>query len=171
MNEYIVACIVEGTAEAVIIEKLLDEDKLIFSREDLIEEDIIRYRDAMSFQTRYLGFEYPKPICIYRILDSRKEKFKLGKAYQEKIKIINVITSPEIEMLIILAEGKYKEYRKTKMKPSDYCKSALNMKRVKSRAFLEKYFCDTTKLISAIKEYNRVSKRRANETQLIDLLK
>ncbi len=149
----------------------MDEDKLIFNREDLINEDVIGCRNASVFQSRYLGFEYPKPICVYRIVDSRKEQFKLSKAYKNKIKVINVITSPEIEMLIILSEGKYKDYCKSKMKPSDYCKVELKMKRVKSRVFLEKYFSDIDKLISAIKEYNRISKRRNKETQLVDLLK
>ena len=171
MNDYIIACIVEGTAEAVIIEKLLDEDCLIFSWEDLIQEDIIKCRNATEFQTRYLRIEYPKPIRVYRILDSRKENFKLGKAYKEKVKVTDVITSPEIEMLIIHAEGKYKDYCKTKMKPSEYCKVVLKMKQVKSRTFVENYFNNVDKLKSAIKEYSRTAKKRKGELQLIDLFK
>ena len=53
MNEYLIACIVEGTAEAVIIEKLLDEDCLIFSWEDLIHED-------KSLQTQQQAVEVVK---------------------------------------------------------------------------------------------------------------
>ena len=40
-----------------------------------------------------------------KILDSRREEFRLSKAYEQKIDVVNVITAPEIEMLIIHAEG------------------------------------------------------------------
>lgn len=36
LSKYI-ACICEGTAERVIIDLLLDNDRLIFSRDDLLE--------------------------------------------------------------------------------------------------------------------------------------
>ncbi len=35
-NEYYVICICEGTAEQEIIEWLLDEDKLLFKRQDFL---------------------------------------------------------------------------------------------------------------------------------------
>lgn len=38
------ACICEGTAEEVIINILLDSDKLIFNRNNMIEEEVIRCR-------------------------------------------------------------------------------------------------------------------------------
>ena len=37
---------------------------------------------------------------MIRILDSRRENFKISKAYQFMVDVINVITAPEIEMLI-----------------------------------------------------------------------
>jgi len=43
-------------------------------------------------------------ISVIRILDSRRENFKLSKAYEHKVDVINVITAPEIEMLIIFNE-------------------------------------------------------------------
>lgn len=46
-----VACICEGTAEEVIMEILLEHDKLIFSRSQLIEERPIRCWDAKKFET------------------------------------------------------------------------------------------------------------------------
>lgn len=43
--------------------------------------------------------------------------------------VINVITAPEIEMLIIFNEDKYKEFKKSGKKPSDFCKEDLKMTR------------------------------------------
>ena len=73
---------------------------------------------------------------LLRVLVS--QNFKIGKAYQHKVEVVNVITAPEIEMLIICNEGKYQDFEKKKgMSPSEYCKSILKMKNVKSVSFEE----------------------------------
>lgn len=88
------ACICEGSAENAIIDILLDYGLLIFDREELIEEKVIRCRDGRKFEEKYLrkGFKYK--ISIIRILDSRRENFKISKAYVGKVDIINVVTAP-----------------------------------------------------------------------------
>ena len=91
--------------------------------------------------------------------------------YTKKIDVINVITAPEIEMLIIFTEGKYNEYKKSGKKPSDYCKSNLKHPNVKSETFIKEYFSDVETLVSAIIEYKRVSNVQAGELTLADLLK
>lgn len=101
----------------------------------------------------------------------KREKFKLSDAYKDKVEVINVITSPEIEMLVIISENKYNEYKKSKEKPSIYCVKNLKFKNVKSEKFITHYFSDVTKLISAIKEYRRVSKPEPEFKFLSDLLK
>jgi len=53
LSKYI-ACICEGTAEEVIMDILLEHDKLIFNRNQLLEEAPIRCRDAKKFEARYL---------------------------------------------------------------------------------------------------------------------
>ena len=93
------ACICEGAAENTIMDILLDEELLVFSREEMLEESVIRCRD--------------------------------GKKFEQKIDVINVITAPEIEMLIIFAENQYKEFKKSGKKPSDFCKENLRMSDVK----------------------------------------
>lgn len=110
-------------------------------------------------------------ISIVRILDSRRENFKIGKTYKHKVDVINVITAPEIEMLVIFAEKKYEPFKASKKKPSDFCTQNLGFRDVKSRAFVEKYFQDVDTLISAINEYKRVSHIRKGEYSLADLLK
>lgn len=129
MAKYI-GCICEGNAERAIIDILLDNHKLIFEREDLIEEKVlVKCRKGKDFE-KYLKKGFSEKITVYRILDSRRENFKINKLYKDKIDIINVVTSPEIEMLIICNEGKYDDYKKKKEKPSDYCKRSLKYKDV-----------------------------------------
>lgn len=72
--------------------------------------------------------EFEGKITVYRILDSRREKFNLSKAYEDKVDVKNVITAPEIEKLIICNERKIKEYERElrknhKLKRSTYCKN------------------------------------------------
>ena len=95
------ACICEGGAERAILDLLLDHHMLIFEREDLIEEEVLRCRSAKEFEGKYLKKGFSEKITVYRILDSRRENFKLSKAYEQKVDVINVVTAPVIEMLII----------------------------------------------------------------------
>ena len=104
------ACICEGAAENAIMDILLDHNLLIFSREEMIEEEIIRCREGKKFEEKYLRKGFMDKSSVIRILDSRRENFKLSKAYASKVDVINVITAPEIEMLIIFNEDNYKEF-------------------------------------------------------------
>lgn len=171
-----IACICEGGAERAIMDLLLDNHMLIFEREELIEEEVLKCRKGTEFAEKYLRKGFSEKITVYRILDSYSENFKLSKAYEHKIDIINVITSPEIEMLIICNEGKYKEFKKLKNKnpkekPSTYCKSNLKYKDVKNYDFVYKYFSDIDVLLNALHEYSRGTKQRGNEETLWDLLR
>ena len=165
------ACICEGAAESAIIDILLDNDLLIFSREELLEESVLRCRNAKTFEERYLRKGFDDKISVIRILDSRGEQFRLSKAYTHKVSVINVVTAPEIEMLIIHSEGAYEKFKHSGKKPSDFCKADLKMHNVKSYDFDLEYFNDTAKLVKAIKEYKRNANIPKGEYSLIDLLK
>lgn len=165
------ACICEGAAEAAIIDILLDNHLLIFQREELLEEKVLLVRDGGNFEKRYLRKGFHEQISVIRILDSRRENFKLSKPYMSKVDVINVITAPEIEMLIVLNEGKYDAFKKSRKKPSEYCKTDLKMSNVKSYAFVSEYFQCPETLLRAIKMYDKVTKSRKDEYTLMDLLK
>lgn len=165
------ACICEGAAEAAIIDILVDNGLLIFSREEMLDERVIRCRNAKRFEERYLRKGFDEPISIVRILDSRREEFRLSKAYEHKVDVINVITAPEIEILIIHNQGEYERFKHSKKKPSDFCKSELKMHSVKSYVFVRSYFNDPDRLVIAIKEYRRVAHIQKDEYTLFDLLK
>lgn len=152
------ACICEGSAEAAIIDILVDNGLLVFTREEMLEE-------------RYLRKSFNNQISIIRILDSRREDFRLSKAYAHKVDVINVITAPEIEMLIIHSEGKYDAFKRSGKKPSDFCKTDLRMHDVKSYDFVKDYFSNQQVLINAIKEYRRTANVPKGEYSLSDLLK
>lgn len=166
-----VACICEGSAEEVIINILLDNDLLIFGREQLLEEKPIRERKGSAFEAKYLRKGFDGKITVFRILDSRGEAFKVSKAYQHKVDIINVITAPEIEMLIIFNEDAYNDFKKSGKKPSAYCKENLKMRHVKESQFVRDYFSDADILVEAIKTYHSKSKIKKGEYTLLDILK
>ena len=96
-------------------------------------------------------------ISVIRILDSRREEFRLSKAYEKKVDVINVITAPEIEMLIIHSEGAYERFKRSGKKPSEFCKADLRMHNVKSYDFVKDYFSNSQILVNAIKEYRRTA--------------
>ena len=124
----LIACICEGGAESVIINILLDKNLLIFGRDQLINACIIPRISAAKFEERYLRVEYDKNILILRVIDSRSEKFTLSRAYKCQVDIINVITAPEIEMLIIVSQDKYDDFCRSEVKkPSDYCRYCQRM--------------------------------------------
>lgn len=171
MKENIIACICEGKAEHAIMDILLENNSLRFERHQLLDEKILDIRSASKFEQQYLRKNFENKITIYRVLDSRRENFKLSKLYINKVEVINVITAPEIEMLIIHSENKYDAFKKTTMKPSDYCKQNLKLPDVKKYQFVREYFSDVEKLISAIRTYRSKASVQRGEITLCDLLK
>lgn len=117
----LIACICEGGAETAIMDILLDNNLLIFTREQMIEESVLPRTSVKEFEQRYLRMAYDQKILILRVIDSREERFNLSKAYRCQVDVINVITAPEIEILIIASKKMYDEYCRSGIrKPSDY---------------------------------------------------
>lgn len=144
---------------------------LIFSREEMVEEEVIRCREGRKFEEKYLRKGFQDKISVIRILNSRRENFRISKAYAGKVDVINVVTAPEIEMLIIFNENKYKEFKKTGKKPSSFCKEDLKMAEVKSYDFVKNYFDNPLVLVAAIKKYHEMSRVPKGEYTLLDLLR
>lgn len=137
----------------------------------MLDESVIRCRNARRFEERYLRKGFDGKISVIRILDSRREEFCLSKAYAHKVDVINVITAPEIEMLIIHSEKMYEQYKKSGKKPSEFCKTELRMHDVKSYDFVKKYFSNPRVLVKAIKEYKKTANIPKGEYTLLDILK
>ncbi len=60
----LIACICEGGAETVIMDILLDNDLLIFNREQLINESVLPRTSVKVFEKRYLRLAYDQKILI-----------------------------------------------------------------------------------------------------------
>ena len=110
-------------------------------------------------------------ISVIRILDSRRENFRLSKAYVAKVDVINVITALESEMFITFNEDQYKAFKKSGKKPSGFCKEDLRMTEVKSYDFVKDYFSNPKTLLVAIKKYHEMSKVPKGEYTVLDLLR
>ena len=129
-----ILCLCEGTSEKGVMNLLLDNDELVFTR----------------------------------------EQFNLKKVYKENNRIKNktCLTTPEIEILVIINENALEEYYKVKSKkpPSEFCKQNLKMNDIKKDSSIDKYFnCDSKKLINAIKIYN--TKSNGNDYGIYHLIK
>lgn len=178
----LIACLCEGTSEQAYMDILLDHNCLNISRSHLLEREPLRARNIKSFEEQYLGKSFKQKIVILRILDSKNENFslkRLKKVNQNRVEaVINILTIPEIEMLLICAEDKYGEYEKFRQrrkgttapdKPSAFCKEILRLHDCKSERFIKRYFSDPEKLVHAIKVYVHV-KGNQSEYNLGDLL-
>lgn len=169
----LIACICEGGAETAIMDILLDNDLLVFKRAQLLEERLLPRSSVKDFQKRYLRQEYDQKLYIVRVIDSRSEQFNLKDPYRCQVEeIISVITSPEIEILLVVSEGKYDDFCRSDFdKPSDYCKTLFRHKNIKSQEFVSDYFDNAEHLVKTIKQYHGLHKQKSKEASLYDLLK
>lgn len=183
-----IACIAEGTLDEQIIEYLLDENRLIFTRDKLLEGKVLRCRKGENFCKNYLGKSMGKKVIPLRILDSPNERFNIPQAYKRRFfedpdfpttqtpLIINAVTQPEIEILLVINEGEYQQFKKfynrnkgKNAKPSIFVKQELNLPDCKDQGFCRNYFKDVDNLVDAIAEYKRIN---GNEFfTIFDLLK
>ncbi|MCH5462507.1 N-6 DNA methylase [Lactobacillus sp. LC28-10] len=172
----LIALIAEGGAEEAILEVLLDYDLLKFKKTQLLNEEVLRTRSASQFQKRYLDHDFGpnQQVYIYRILDSRRETFKLSKAYQYKVSgVTNLYTTPEIEMLFVVYFDKFKEFQKSKLKPSQFIRQFYQKQigNIKSKDVVYDFWSRNPEdLVSTIKKYVRLTSN-PKEFSLMALLK
>lgn len=118
----IISC--EGAAEEIVIGKLIEADVLVFPSSNLV--GITRLRKATRIQEKYLNYDYDWPVCILRVLDSPREKFSLRKLYRDRFKVYSIYTRPEIEILIIIREDNWDSWKRSGIKPSEYCTQVMH---------------------------------------------
>ena len=116
---------------------------------------------------------------ILRIGDKLNDKLKIPKEYRSKIKeIIKYCTKPELEMLLIISEGKNSDFEKvkSKMSPKTFSKENVVYNRTRynnSTAFYREYYGKRIDLlVKTIRRYKRLKgKHEKDEFYLADLLK
>ena len=176
--KYLIMC--EGPNELAIINILLENDLLSIKEDDLL--GLKPYHARQIYNNSAVKLElniYPEnDVCILRIGDTLTDKITIPVDYSEKIvKIEKYCTKPELEILLIIAEGLLKEYNKNKstIQPKEFAKTEIsyNGKRYdNSTDFYKKYFGERTDLlVKSIREYKHLKRHRKGELFLADLLK
>ena len=176
--KYLIMC--EGPNELEIIRMLLEHDKLIFTNDDLLNlvpyharqiENNAAVKSALNL--------YHGDIHILRIGDKLNDNLKIPKEYKSKIKEINkYCTKPELEMLLIISEGKSSDFEKvkSKMSPKIFSKANIVYNRTRhnnSTAFYREYYGERIELlVETIRRYKQLKgKHDKDEFYLADLLK
>ena len=170
----------EGPNELKLINILLANKKLKFTQDDLLGLVPYHARQIQSSGAVKAALNlYPDEVHVLRIGDTQKEKLTIPSSYKDKITLVEkYCTKPELEMLLIIAEGMVPEYEKVKSKlsPKSFAKAHIRCGRRKydnSTEFYEDYFgSDCEKLIEAINAYQRHNGAHSkDEHYLTELLK
>ena len=172
----------EGPNEKAVVEMLLDAGRLKFSKDDLVGLNVYHARQLTSSIIKTNLSIYTGDFEVYRIGDTLTDKLSVPLDYKERIKgIRKFCTKPELEMLLIIAEGKEAEFDKVKagkrkMKAKDFCKANVvhNRKRYdNSTQFYRDYFgSDIETLVEVIEKYKQShGAHKKDEEYLADLLK
>lgn len=173
----LVALLAEGSAEEAILSILLEHDAIKYSKENLLQQRIIRSRSAKRFAAKYLNKGFDSKIKIIRVHDSLQENFNLPPAYKRQVsKVVDLYTRPEIEILYILFHDDYQRFKnwhpKTgNAKPSIYVKEHYkDLENIKSRQenidFWNRHF---DSLIKVLKDYKSI-RHPKGEKCIADLL-
>lgn len=175
-----IACFYEGTTEKAILDMLIDQDMLIFTRDNLVDEAFLPMQDLAQkkiniFCERVLRQVDEDEKMDILIVQDRSIVPKFANLYREKIGTIYILqTKPEIEMLLIHHHNLYDQYQKekSKMGPKKFLSQKLRIpeKNLTSYKVLqEKYPAEVFQ--KAIIKHSEVSKSMNNTYQLVDILK
>lgn len=130
-----IACIYEGGAEEAVLDLLMENECLYFSKDDLLSGDFIRRVSGKVFASRFLGYSIKEnSIDMIRVQDSRRADLGLPSTYRCEIRSeVKCLTRPEIEMLVIIAEDCHDDFQKRRMKPSHRSTARMSLAFLKSR--------------------------------------
>lgn len=176
--KYLILC--EGPNEEVIIDLLLYKNKLKIKRDELIGLRPYSIRQLSNPTIKSELKIYDQPVTVLRIGDTQKEKFNIPddlKHIVSKERILKYCTKPELEILLIINEGLYKEFKKSsqnKAKSFAADKIIYNRRRYDNSCdfFLEYYGNGRLSiLVESLIEYKRIKKHNKGELFLADLLR
>ena len=163
----ILAC--EGPSEVVLINKLLDDNALIFDRKDILDRRPIHFRQPKIIAPLINTLPIDEPLIFYRIGDTQKDKYDYSclSFRSDRITEYKVCTKPEIEILVIIKENLYEKYLKTKSKvqPKQFLKNEFNGLGSFSDYILK------NDMIDAIKKYKNLKRHKKDEMFLAELLR
>lgn len=181
---YFVVC--EGTSESNIISWGRSENYFFTDISKINFEYQIsgrREKGKSCLVESISSTNYGNEVAILYVHDSKNEEFfgKKNKAYNLlkkvglNIHVINVLTCPEIEMLLIVKEPILNRAwlgNKSQLKPSELCNQFYKTN-VKRESFLVDQFKSIDELVSVCKKYKESCKKSKspNDITLFDILK
>lgn len=172
--------ICEGTNEKTVVDMLLENDRLCYGRDELLGMIVYHARQIDTNPTlQNMMNQYKGELDILRVGDSLNDKLRIPKKYKNQIRqVLKYCTKPELEMLLIISEGRIKDYEKFKSKksPKSYCKENVRHNGHKydnTSDFYREYYGDRIELLTdSINEYKRIKgKHKIDELYLADLLR
>lgn len=156
----------EGQNEEAILNILLDNDLLTFTRDDLIGLKVYTIRQLNHPTIKSELKHYGLPVKVYRVGDKQNDKLVIPNDLKRiviKNEIYKYCTKPEFEMLLILNECLEKEYEKvkSKMSPKSFAKKNIKMNGKKydqSTEFIKLYYGgdNVSNLIENIKNIKHI---------------
>lgn len=177
--KYLVLC--EGTNEKQVLELLLENDKLIFKKDELINLEIFHSRQIVPNIESHIRAYNSNNLKIIRIGDKFTDNLKIPTSIKHLIKKENIskyLTRPELEMLLIINKKLFKNYNKikSKTKPKSFAKKYIQLNGHYydcSCDFWHQFYINNIDgLISDILECKKLTKlNNKNDHYLADLLK
>lgn len=172
----------EGPNEKAVVEMLLDAGRLKFSKDDFVGLNVYHARQLTSSIIKTNLSIYTGDFEVYRIGDTLTDKLFVPLDYKERIKEIRKFcTKPELEILLLIADGKDAKFEKVKAGkdrkgPKSFCKANVvyNHKRYdnSTQFYLDYFGSDIDSLVTAITKYKRKhGAHKKDEEYLADLLK
>lgn len=168
----------EGKNEETLVNILLDNNKLKFTRDDLIGLRPYNIRQLKHPLIKTELKHYNESILIYRIGDKQNDKLVIPLELKRIISnedIYKYCTKPELEILLIIHEKLLKDFNKSNRSAKSYAKDKIKVNGKKydqSSIMLERYYSNCDDLVNDIIEYKRIKKdHKQDELYLSDLLK
>lgn len=157
----------EGKCELYLVDQLIDSGHFFLTRDEIFDNRVFHIRQLKSIQSLINSLPIDEEIDVYRIGDTQHDEYDLTlfKLRENHIHIHKICTKPEIEILVIINEGKLNEYNKSGLSPKGYVKAYL------SDCYDFKQYIDNHSMLSAIKEYKRMKKHEKNELYMMDYIK
>ena len=164
----IIAC--EGKSELELINHLIKRGIFFAKPEQLLDDRPIHMRQLTDIEAIVNSLDIEEEIHVYRIGDTQRDKYDLSR-FKERAKhihIYKVCTKPEIEILVIIAENKFRDYCKVSHElnvgPKQYVKMTF-----KNYRSVEKYI-EQHDIVQAIKDYKKLKRHNEDELYLADLI-
>ena len=167
----------EGSNELEIIRILLQNHLICYKTDDLLGKTAYHARQISKSPQVLLALRScSEEVEVLRIGDTMTDRLAIPVEYKARIiKVVKYCTKPELEMLLILAEGMLADYERAQKRPKLFAKERIKLGRKKydnSTMFYHEYFYNNPeRLVWAIREYKRIKRHNHGEEFLASLLR